>query len=252
MSSFYAPEILQAAFDAALDAITSARQQAFVREYLVDFNGKQAAIRAGYSKKTAEVQASQTLRILKVREAIEAGQRLLMWRVMDADELRARISLRSRSSLHNVLSLPATPSTEDLPLPVKNKNKKKKGDDQVDEQAGQAEQESPGDGQQFVSTMAVLHARSHWQLDLVKAQQTGGIHQIKKLKQGKYGLEIEMHDPHPAQELLAKILKLSGDGGILKYIDLGKLSTEQVQRIADGEDPLAVILSTPTQSASGA
>ena len=38
------------------------RQQLFVMEYVVDLNGKQAAIRAGYSTHTAEVQASSRLR----------------------------------------------------------------------------------------------------------------------------------------------------------------------------------------------
>ena len=39
----------------------------FAREYIVDLNGKQAAIRAGYSEKTAESQASRLLRNSKVR-----------------------------------------------------------------------------------------------------------------------------------------------------------------------------------------
>lgn len=47
------------------------KQQSFCIEYIKDFNGKQAAIRAGYSKKTAEVQASQILRILKVQDFIK-------------------------------------------------------------------------------------------------------------------------------------------------------------------------------------
>jgi len=50
------------------------RQRRFVEEYLVDLNGKQAAIRAGYSPKTAEVQASQSLRNVKVQAAITAAQ----------------------------------------------------------------------------------------------------------------------------------------------------------------------------------
>jgi len=35
------------------------RQKRFVEEYLVDLNGKQAAIRTGYSEATAEQQASR-------------------------------------------------------------------------------------------------------------------------------------------------------------------------------------------------
>lgn len=46
------------------------KQQAFVAEYLVDLNATQAAIRAGYSAKTAEQQASRLLSHVKVAEAI--------------------------------------------------------------------------------------------------------------------------------------------------------------------------------------
>ena len=50
------------------------KQAAFVREYLIDHNGTQAAIRAGYSKNGAEVTASQLLRNPKVAQAIKAGE----------------------------------------------------------------------------------------------------------------------------------------------------------------------------------
>lgn len=52
----------------------TARQKRFVAEYLVDLNATQAAIRAGYSAKTAEQQASRLLRNVQVRAAVEQGQ----------------------------------------------------------------------------------------------------------------------------------------------------------------------------------
>ena len=53
------------------------KQAKFCEEYIVDLNGKQAAIRAGYSEKTAENQASRLLSIDKVKEYISflKGQR---------------------------------------------------------------------------------------------------------------------------------------------------------------------------------
>lgn len=89
-------------------------------------------------------------------------------------------------------------------------------------------------------------AKGSWALDLAKAKETGGIHQIKKLKEGKYGIEIEMYDPLPALELLGRHYDLfsTGDDGILKYIDLAKLSPEQLQRLAAGEHVLSVLLSS--------
>jgi phage terminase small subunit len=63
------------------------RQAQFAQEYVVDFNGKQAAIRSGYSKKTAESQASRLLRNVKVRSEIE---RLLEDPVGRRNEIRKR------------------------------------------------------------------------------------------------------------------------------------------------------------------
>lgn len=47
------------------------QQKLFAHEYLIDLNGKQAAIRAGYSEKTAESQASRLLSNVKVKAAVE-------------------------------------------------------------------------------------------------------------------------------------------------------------------------------------
>lgn len=52
----------------------NARQQRFVEEYLVDLNATQAAIRAGYSAKTANEQGAQLLAKLSIQEAIEAAK----------------------------------------------------------------------------------------------------------------------------------------------------------------------------------
>ena len=46
----------------------------FVAEYLVDLNGTQAAIRAGYSPRTAAVQASTLLTNPKIAAAVSDGQ----------------------------------------------------------------------------------------------------------------------------------------------------------------------------------
>ena len=51
------------------------RQNRFVQEYIIDLNGTQAAIRAGYSPKTAREQASRLLSNVMVSEAIELAQK---------------------------------------------------------------------------------------------------------------------------------------------------------------------------------
>lgn len=53
----------------------NAKQNRFCDEYLIDLNGKQAAIRAGYSPKTAEVQAARLLSYAKVQEKVQQLQK---------------------------------------------------------------------------------------------------------------------------------------------------------------------------------
>lgn len=63
----------------ALATELTLKQARFVEEFLVDLNGRQAAIRAGYSPRTAEVQASRLLTNANVdagvRRAMEARSR---------------------------------------------------------------------------------------------------------------------------------------------------------------------------------
>lgn len=47
------------------------KQKRFAREYIVDLNATQAAIRAGYSKKTACEQGARLLANVKVQEAVK-------------------------------------------------------------------------------------------------------------------------------------------------------------------------------------
>ena len=50
------------------------KQQLFVEEYLIDLNATQAAVRAGYSAKTADQQGSRMLANVKVQQ--EIGERM--------------------------------------------------------------------------------------------------------------------------------------------------------------------------------
>lgn len=51
--------------------VLSDRQKAFVREYCVDFNATQAAVRAGYSEKTAMQQGSRLLSNVEIQLAVQ-------------------------------------------------------------------------------------------------------------------------------------------------------------------------------------
>lgn len=66
----------------------SAKQARFVAEYLIDLNATQAAIRAGYSKKTADVQGPRLLGNVAVSHAVADGTRKQLER---ADLSAARV-----------------------------------------------------------------------------------------------------------------------------------------------------------------
>lgn len=64
------------------DGLT-AKQSIFVQKWLQTFNGKKAAIAAGYSEKTAEQQAARLLSNVKVRKVIDDEQARLRERMKD-------------------------------------------------------------------------------------------------------------------------------------------------------------------------
>ena len=71
----------------------SPKRQRFVDEYLIDLNGTQAAIRAGYSARTANEQAAALLAIPNVREAVEAGRRVIAERnAITQDRIRQELA----------------------------------------------------------------------------------------------------------------------------------------------------------------
>lgn len=68
----------------------SPKQRAFCLEYLIDLNGTQAAIRAGYSQKTARQIADQLLSKLDIKEYVQS----LMDERVERTEITADYVLR--------------------------------------------------------------------------------------------------------------------------------------------------------------
>ena len=83
-----------------IDALFSVnpRQARFVDEYLVDLNATQAAIRAGYSKKSANQQASDLLALPKIQTLLA--------------ERRREMAAEGRLSVAQVLAQLARPNGE--------------------------------------------------------------------------------------------------------------------------------------------
>lgn len=71
----------------------NAKQSRFVDEYMVDLNATQAAIRAGYSEKTANEQGARLLVNVSIQEAVQEARQKRQERVeltqdMVVEELR--------------------------------------------------------------------------------------------------------------------------------------------------------------------
>ena len=78
----------------------TAKQEAFCREYLIDLNGTQAALRAGYSKKGAHVQAAQLLSNPKVSECLQEMLKKRAERTeIDADWVLKRLAQDATADL---------------------------------------------------------------------------------------------------------------------------------------------------------
>lgn len=76
------------------------KQQAFVDEYLIDLNGTQAAIRAGYSENTAAVIATENLIKPNIKEAIEKALEERKARVqLTQDKVLADIALIKQAAM---------------------------------------------------------------------------------------------------------------------------------------------------------
>lgn len=79
------------------------KQQRFVEEYLVDSNATQAALRAGYSPKTANEQSARLLANVSISAAIKAAQTEIAKKLgLDAQWVLQRLKVVSDRSVQAV------------------------------------------------------------------------------------------------------------------------------------------------------
>ena len=89
----------------------SPKQARFVKEYLIDLNATQAAKRAGYSEKTAEVIGHQLLKKTLVQEAISAAQKRRAERSeITAQQVLNELALIAFSDITDYADIEVTPS----------------------------------------------------------------------------------------------------------------------------------------------
>lgn len=97
----------------------SPKQEMFCREYLIDLNATQAAIRAGYSAKTANVKGAQLLAIVSIQSRIaellearakqvSADAAYVLRRLVEIDQMDVADILRPDMSFKPILEWPDT------------------------------------------------------------------------------------------------------------------------------------------------
>lgn len=80
------------------------KNEQFCREYMIDMNATQAAIRCGYSKKTANVQGSRLLTKADIKLRIEELQKELRERTgLSAEKVLREMEMIGFSNIQNVL-----------------------------------------------------------------------------------------------------------------------------------------------------
>ena len=178
------------------------KQQAFINEYLQCWNGAEAARRAGYSERTAGKQAWQMLQLPAVKTEIEER---LEEHTMSANEVLVRLTRQARADIGDYL---------------------------------------------------VVYG-GNIDIDLVSAKEAHETDVIKKLTHRKkiytdsdgnvtedIHTQIELHDQQAAAVHLGRHYALFTDRVENRNldIDLSNLTDAQLQRVADGEDVLQVVL----------
>lgn len=98
----------------------SPKQQLFVHEYLVDMNATQAAIRAGFSKKTAYSQGSRLLKNVEVQKALDEAWREKIRRAdITADDVLRLITRAAYARLDDFVDWKQREDGDDLGLRLK-------------------------------------------------------------------------------------------------------------------------------------
>lgn len=81
------------------------KNQRFILEYLKKYNGTQAGIEAGFSKKTAAAQASRLLNNVNIQKALqEVSEKITTRDIADAQEIREFLTSVMRGNITDVCS----------------------------------------------------------------------------------------------------------------------------------------------------
>ena len=163
----------------------TAKQIRFVDEYLVDFNGTQAAIRAGYSEKTAAATAARLLRNVNIQNEISRRQK----------DLQKRTEVTQERVVMELARVAFADATDFVQVETRIINR---GDIEVP-----------------------IELAVHKETAELSADQRAA---IASIKQGANGVEIKLHDKIKALELLGRHIGMFNDKLSLSGADGGPLT----------------------------
>lgn len=154
----------------------------FCEEFIIDLNGKQAAIRAGYSSKTAHVQASRLLSYAKVQEKIAELQQLRSKRTeITADMVLKELAYVGFAKITDFLKVSETSIEVEREDPI--------ADDE--------------DGLPIVTEKRFFKMVEIFETDKMPPE---AIPAIASIKQGVKGIEVKLHDKVKSLELIGRHL----------------------------------------------
>lgn len=162
------------------------KQTRFCEEYIVDLNATQAAIRSGYSQKTAGQIGEQNLKKLEIQEKISELQLLRSQRTeISADRVLKELAAVGFAKITDFLKV--SEAATDVPV-----------EDPYDEENGDDEDGLPSVTEKRFFKMVEIFETDKMPVQAVPA--------IASIKQGPKGIELKLHDKVKSLELLGKHL----------------------------------------------
>ena len=205
------------------------KEQRFCEEYLVDFNQTQAAIRAGYSKKTAGVIGWENLRKPKIRAVIDKKLQELS---LSAEETSKMLSDMARGKLNDYYVIRKVQHTPQIEISLKDHIKTLQEEIDFEEEfASQADydkdeieahlRQQHNRRRQILRYQLILKKNpkakivvdgpTEWvevaELDMVKLVADKERGKIKSVTPGQFGTKVELYD---AKDALINVAKIHG------------------------------------------
>ncbi len=181
----------------------SKKQQAFIEEYLRCFNATEAAIRAGYSKRSAYSIGWETLRKPEVEAAV---QQRLQEKAMLADEVLMRLAEQARANIGDFLSR----GQDDGPLLIDLDQAALLGKLHLVKKVKQRTFHHVNEDGEITSIEVRAEVELH---DPQKALELLGKHHGLFKEQVEHSGELELTVDDPRDELLSRINRLAARGG---------------------------------------